>query len=88
VFARRKSHPCQSRLRHLQFRALIAVSYETLMTRGTDYSRYRKLARRFADDKILAVEKSAEVWKRRRFQAAFTQAGREVMRMPTPTRTG
>jgi hypothetical protein len=58
------------------------------MTRGTDFSLYRKSARRFADNEMRAVGKLAEGWKRRRFQAALTRAAREVMRMPTSTRTG
>jgi hypothetical protein len=40
----------------LQFRKLIAHSYETLMTRGIDFSLYRKSANRFAGDKSQTVE--------------------------------
>jgi hypothetical protein len=58
------------------------------MTRDVDFSLYRKSARRFADNKMLVVGKSAELWKIRRFQAAFTHAGHEAMRMLTSTRTG
>jgi hypothetical protein len=68
--------------------ALISHSYETLMTRDVDFSLYRKSARRFADNKMLAAGKSAELWKRQRFSSCAQAASRDAMRMPTSTRTG